>query len=172
MKYKNDAGRSMMEMILYLGLMIVIGTSTITMYMNSVEKTRNIQAESLISDLVEKVNTYYLGRDFPMTGNITSTLKNKMKDQINLIDPWGTKILVHANKNGNGANDNSVYAKPYFGLEFSNLDKKRCITIYNLLTQKDAGMVEINGTKVLDLGLAAQSCKPNSNKVVGLFKKN
>ena len=146
MKFKNDLGRSMFEMVLYLGLIVVITTSTISMYAESVEKTRNIQADSQIEDIQEKVNLYYLGRPFPSTGQIETVLQTKL---------------------GN----------PYFGIKFSNLDKKRCINVSNLFIQKGAVTVEVNETKKntsFTISDAAKSCTKDgaTNTVQGFFKKD
>ena len=62
MKFKNDAGRSMMEMILYIGITLVMTAATLRFYGESVEKTRMLQLDTQVSDIVEKVNLYYLGR--------------------------------------------------------------------------------------------------------------
>lgn len=174
MKFKNDLGRSMFEMVLYLGLIVVITTSTISMYSESVEKTRNIQADSQIEDIQEKVNLYYLGRPFPSTGQIETVLQTKLGNQINLVDPWGSKITVYANKTGAGA---GLLADPYFGIKFSNLDKKRCINVSNLFIQKGAVTVEVNETKKntsFTISDAAKSCTRDgaTNAVQGFFKKD
>ena len=80
LKYKNDSGRSMMEMLLYLGITVVIGTGIIQTYSEAVQKTNRVKTDSLVSEIIEKVNNYYLGRSFTESKDITEIVKTKMGD--------------------------------------------------------------------------------------------
>lgn len=147
MKFKNDSGRSMLEMILYLGLIVILTASTLKMYSDSVEKTRLIKAEDQIADIVEKVNNYYMGREFPTTGQLETTLKTKLGDDINLISPWGSKVTIYANKTG--VTGNPILSKPYFGVKFANLTEAQCVNIANIFIGQFPVAVGINKDAVV-----------------------
>ena len=179
MKFKNDSGRSMLEMILYLGLIVVLTASTLKMYSDSVEKTRFIKAEDQISDIVEKVNNYYMGRQFPTTGQIETTLKNKLGDDINLISPWGSKVTVYANKTGVAGH--AIFSKPYFGVRFSNLTEAQCVNLANIFIGQSPIAVTINADSVSNTAKAIPSVSDmatNCNKtgaqnyIMGWFFKD
>ena len=155
MKFKNDSGRSMLEMILYLGLVVILTASTLKMYSDSVEKTRFIKAEDQISDIVEKVNNYYMGREFPSTGQIETTLKNKLDNEINLVSPWGSNITIYANKTGTPGH--AIFSKAYFGVKFSNLTEAQCVNLANIFIGQSPIAVTINADSVSDASKAIPS---------------
>lgn len=174
MKFKNDAGRSMMEMILYIGITLVMTASTLRLYGESVEKTRMLQFETQVGDIVEKVNLYYLGRPYPQNaGEINTTIKKNIGEDISLHDPWGTEIVVTAH---NTDNTNTGIEKPYMDLKVSNLDTKRCINVANTFITKSVVALQINNNKT-DLNIAdiADACSTTSdgkNTVQGFFLKD
>lgn len=173
MKFKNDLGRSMMEMILYLGLIVVLSASTIKMYSDSVEKTRVIQAEDQVGDIVEIINTYYMGRQFPLTGDLTNTLKTKLGDQINLVDPWGSNLAISANKTGTTG---TTLSKPYFGIKFKNLSPATCVSVANIFIKQSATAIGVNKdtgvNSVPSISEIATSCSAKDiNTVQGFFLK-
>ncbi len=180
MKFKNDAGRSMMEMILYIGIIIMLGVTTMKTYGDSVEKTRIIEAENQISEIAEKVNNYYMGRPFPITGQIETTLKTKLGNQIKLIDPWGSNITIYANKSGIA--NHEVLPKPYFGITYKNLDTARCVNIANTFAKQSPAAISINTNSVVstankaipDITTIADNCKNTGigNYVTGWFIKD
>lgn len=131
-KFKESFGRSMVEMILYLGLVIVVTTSAIKLYTESVEKTKLINAQNQIRDIVKSVNMLYIGRDFPTNGDITAKISEK---KINLVDPWGQKITVTA-KNGGGSGS---FVRPYFGIKMK-LSKANCIKLSSAIIDDTIGI--------------------------------
>lgn len=174
MKFKNDAGRSMMEMVLYIGIVLVMTASTLRMYGDSVEKTRMFQLDSQIGDIVEKVNLYYLGRSYPQSsGEINTVIKKNLGNEISLFDPWGSEIIVSA-RNTDSAN--LGIDKPYMDLKISNLDTKRCMNVANTFVQKSSVGLLINNRKVdlniSDIADACSSTSDENNSVQGAFLKD
>ena len=174
MKFKNDAGRSMMEMILYIGITLVMTAATLRLYGESVEKTRMLQLDTQVSDIVEKVNLYYLGRSYPQNaGEINSIIKKNMGEEISLVDPWGSEIIVTTR---NTDNANTGIEKPHMDLKISNLDTKRCINVANTFIQKSAVALSINNNKtetnIADVADACSTTSDGKNTVQGFFLKD
>ena len=167
LKYKNDSGRSMMEMLLYLGITIVIGTGIIQTYSETVQKTNRVKTDSLISDIVEKVNNYYLGRNFTQEQDITETVKTKMGN-ISLRNPWNNQEVQVGIKPGIKPTGNNTPVPDTIKIMFKNLNSKDCNIVFNVLEQKQAMSININGTKV---NSSTENCK-ETNKVEGIFKKD
>lgn len=171
MKFKNDMGRSMIEMLMYLSLIVVIGTTTVNTYMSSVEKTRTVKAESLIRDIVEKVNTWYLGRNFSSSDkDLTTKLKENIPE-LKLVDPWGNNIAISV-VGEDDENKDPANALQKFGVKFSGLSKSSCITVWNLFSQQGATNVKISDNSVNNLSTASASCEDSNNTVEGIFKKS
>ena len=169
MKFKNDAGRSMMEMILYLGLIVILTASTLKMYADSVEKTRVVKLENQIDDLREYVNTYYLGRPLPTDW---ANFRNAVGGETKFLDPWGGKVTV-----ATGAT-NAAITKENFELQYSgkSMDVKRCMTVGNTFIEKDIVALRINGTLLtganMEVGKIAENCnKESGNTIDGIFYK-
>ena len=167
LKYKNDSGRSMMEMLLYLGITIVIGTGIIQTYSEAVQKTNRIKTDTLVGDVVEKVNNYYLGRSFTTEQDITSIVKTKMGD-ISLKSPWNGQEVKVGVKPGIKATGNNVPVPDTIKLTFNGLNQKDCNVVFNVLEQKHAISININNTKTTS---STGSCK-EINKIEGIFKKD
>ena len=171
MKFKNDAGRSMMEMILYLGLIVILTASTLKMYADSVEKTRVVKLENQIDDLKEYVNTYYLGRPLPTDW---SNFRNAVGGETKFLDPWGGKVTVATGT----VNPEGGFLKENFELKYSgkSMDVKRCMTIGNTFLEKDIFALKINGTLLtgtnINIGKVAENCtKDSENTIEGFFYK-
>ena len=166
LKYKNDSGRSMMEMLLYLGITVVIGTGIIQTYSEAVQKTNRVKTDNLISDVIEKVNNYYLGRNFTAEKDITETVKTKMGN-ISLKSPWNGQEVKVGIKPGIKANGNNTPVPDTIKITFNNLAKKDCNIVFNILEQKQAMFININSKKTKT---STGECK-DKNKVEGIFKK-
>ena len=167
LKYKNDSGRSMMEMLLYLGITIVIGTGIIQTYSEAVQKTNRVKTDTLISDVIEKVNNYYLGRNFKANENITETVKTKMGN-ISLKSPWNGQEVQVGIQAGTKPTGNNTPTPDIIKIMFKSLSKKDCNIVFNVMEQKQATSIEINGTKT---NTSTGNCK-DINKVEGFFKKD
>ena len=171
MKFRNDCGRSMIEMILYLGLIVVLTASTLRMYADSVEKTRNIKLETIVDELKEDVNTYYLGRPLPSDWNKFIT---DIGGSAKVVDPWGGKITILTGKEV----ADTVYSKANFGFKISGkaIDTKRCINIGNIFISKGAFAVKVNSDDIsgvnLEISSIAAACKSDDNTVEGYFYKD
>ncbi|MGN0929161.1 MAG: hypothetical protein ACI4N3_00800 [Alphaproteobacteria bacterium] len=166
-KFKEAFGRSMMEMLLYLGLVIVVTTAAIKLYTESVEKTKLINAQNQIRDIAKSVNMIYIGRDFPTSGDITAKLKAK---NINLIDPWKGAITVTAKNAPTGGTGSFV--RPYFGIKMK-LSKANCVKLSSALIDDTIGInPKSNGTTSLSYGVDefAKNCQDNHD-VYFWFKK-
>ncbi|MCR5506886.1 MAG: hypothetical protein K6F04_03500 [bacterium] len=166
MKFKNDMGRSMMEMILYLGLIVVLTASTLKMYADSVEKTRIIKFENQVDDLREYVNTYFLGRPLPTDNNVYKTsFANAIGGTTKLDDPWGGVITLK-----------TIDANKSFSMTFTGKDQKTCINIGNTLLTKDSFSVTIGSVALtgdnLTIAKVAENCKTTNNTIIGSFYKN
>ena len=171
MKFKNDLGRSMMEMILYLGLIVVLTASTLRMYADSVEKTRVIKLEEQITDLKEYVNTYFLGRSLPTDW---TSFKNAVGGETKFSDPWGGKVVMTTGK----ITPNTIYSKENFEIKYSgpSMDLKRCISVGNTFIEKGVFALKINGKALTDISLTvsqvSENCKDENNNVIeGVFYK-
>ena len=161
MKFKNDIGRSMMEMILYLGLIVVLTASTLKMYADSVEKTRLVEFETTIDEVKENVNNYFLGRQVPSDWN--PFLNEVYKGSI--YNPWGGNITL---LKGEGE------SKINYGMQLTDLEQAVCIRVANAFIGKEAIAVNIDGTNLTDsnlnIGAVAGACKDDAT-VIGYFKK-
>lgn len=167
LKYKNDSGRSMMEMLLYLGITIVIGTGIIQTYSEAVQKTNRVKTDTLVDEIVEKVNNYYLGRSFTEDKDITDTVKTKMGN-ISLKSPWnGQEVKVNIEK-GVKPTGNNTPIPDKIKIVFNGLNKKDCNVVFNVLEQKKSIAININGQLS---NISTESCK-EVNKVEGIFKKD
>lgn len=176
MKFKNDMGRSMMEMILYLGLIVVLTTSTIKMYSDSVEKTRIMKLETQIDDLREYANTYYLGRDFPGPNGNWNEFKEAVGGATKFDNPWGGKMDIGSKAVDNQAN--SIFSKPSFYLQYkgSTMDIPRCVSVANTFITKGAFAVNVNSKMLsgntLTISQIADNCtKDRDNTIEGYFYK-
>ncbi len=173
MKFKNDSGRSMMEMILYLGLIVVLTASTLKMYADSVEKTRVVKLNTQIDDMREYVNTYYLGRNLPASD--WSRFKNDIGGETKFADPWGGKLTISTGK----IDTETIFSKANFAFEYkgSAIDVKRCISIGNTFLEKDVFALVINSAVLsgenLTISKVAENCtKSSDNLVQGYFYKD
>ena len=160
MKFKNDIGRSMMEMILYLGLVVVLTASTLKMYADSVEKTRLVEFETTIDEVKENVNNYFLGRQLPENWN---TFLSEVHNG-SIYNPWGGNITLLTQEG----------SKIKYGMQLSNLEQSVCIRVANAFIGKEAIAVNIDGTSLTDsnlnIGAVAGACKDDAT-VIGYFKK-
>lgn len=165
-KYKNSLGRSMVEMLLYLGLVVIVGAGSIKLYAESVEKTKVLNAQNQVRDIVKSVNMFYIGRDFP-NGNITSKIKEK---KVNLLDPWGQKIEIVAKNAPTGGS--GAFALPYFGVKM-HLSKANCVKLSSALVDDTIGInpksSAITGLSY-DIDEFAKNCQDNHD-VYFWFKK-
>ncbi len=164
---KNDFGRSMVEMILYLALVIIITTGSIKLYGESVEKTKRINAETQIRDIAKQVNMLYIGRPFPQNGDISEKIKDK---DINLTDPWGEPITITAKNSPTGGT--GIFVLPYFGIKMK-LSKAHCVLLASALEADTIGInVKSNSITGLSEGVDAYSkdCQDNHD-VYFWFKK-
>lgn len=167
LKYKNDSGRSMMEMLLYLGITVVIGTGIIQTYSEAVQKTNRVKTDSLVSEIIEKVNNYYLGRSFTESKDITEIVKTKMGD-ISLKSPWnGQEVKVGIEK-GIKPTGNNTPIPDKIKITFNGLNERDCNVVFNVLEQKKSTAININDHKS---NISTESCK-EVNKVEGIFKKD
>lgn len=142
-KFKNEFGRSMMEMLLYLGLIIVLGVSTMKLYAESTEKSKRINAQNQILDLKKDINTLYIGRAFP-----TIDFEGKLKDKgLVLINPWGDTINIIAKNSPTGGT--GAFALPYFGIKMK-LSKARCVALASALEEDTIGINVKNTTSISD----------------------
>lgn len=90
--YKSDYGRSMMEVLLYLSLIIVMIIASTKLYNDYNEKIKRTRAEDLLETISTKVSQIYYGRTF---GTEPTSLNSKLtENNVVLIDPWGKKIDV------------------------------------------------------------------------------
>lgn len=90
--YKSDLGRSMMEVLLYLSLIIVMTIASTKMYNDYNEKIKRTKASDQLETISSKVSQIYYGRTF---GNQPTSLNSKLaENNVALIDPWGKKIEV------------------------------------------------------------------------------
>ncbi len=133
-KYKNSLGRSMVEMLLYLGLVVIVGTGSIKLYAESVEKTKLLNAQNQVRDIVKSVNMFYIGRDFPINGDITAKIAAK---NVNLVDPWRQKITITAKNAPTGGS--GAFALPYFGVKMK-LSKANCVKLSSALADDTIGI--------------------------------
>lgn len=140
-KFKNELGRSMVEMLLYIGLVIVIGVSTIKLYSESVEKSKRINAQNQIRDLIKDVNMIYIGRNFPTSGDISEKIKKK---GIKLVNPWGDSISIIAKNAPTGGTGS--FALPYFGIKMK-LSKARCAYLGSALEEDTIG-INVKGADI------------------------
>ena len=96
-KYKSDYGRSMMEVLLYLGLIVVMVVSSTKMYADYNEKIKRTKALDQLENISEKVSQIYFGRTF---GTEKISLNEKLKqNNVSLIDPWGKNFDVMSDNN-------------------------------------------------------------------------
>ena len=166
MKFKNDSGRSMMEMILYLGLIVVLTASTIKMYADSVEKTRVIKLENQVDDLKEYVNTYFLGRSLPTDNNVyKTTFANAIGGSSKLVDAWGGTVTLK-----------TVDANKSYSMTFSGKDLKVCVSVGNTLLSKGATALSVNSTALsgenLNVSQVATNCKDKENTTTATFNRD
>lgn len=164
---KNNSGRSMVEMLLYLAIVVLITTGSIKLYGESVEKTKRINAENQIRDIAKEINMLYIGRDFPSNGDITEKIQEK---DINLTDPWGEKITITAKNSPTGGT--GIFLLPYFGIKM-NLSKEHCVILASALEEDTIGInVKSNGITGLTSGVDgfAKDCQ-DGHDVYFWFKK-
>lgn len=157
-KFKNCLGRSMIEMLGYLALVILVTTAAIKLYTESVEKTKLINAQNQVRDIIKSVNMIYIGRDFPVNGDITSKIASK---KINLVDPWGGKITITARNAPTGGT--GAFALPYFGIKMK-LSKANCVKLSTALIEDTIGInPRTNSTASLSETVAdlAKNCQEN-----------
>ena len=159
MKFKNDAGRSMMEMILYLGLIVVLSAATVKMYADSVEKTRVVKLENQIEDLRDWVNTYSLGRSLPKNEGEWTDFKNVVGGDTKFVNPWGGSVIMTTHP---VVSSDPVFKKASFGISYSQLVPEKCIKIANTLWGKGAIGLNISETVItgldVNLGKITELC--------------
>ena len=179
MKFKNDMGKSMFEMVLYLGLIVLLTASTIKMYADSVEKTRIIKLENQIDEIREGVNTYYLGRNLPNTSSNANAYE-KFKTEIGKAkfdNPWGGQVSLVTKNPTIGENGTATppFTKPSFGIKYDNNDTKRCINIATSFLSKGVIALQISDTTIsgknLSIGNVATNCTKKDAAVIGYFFK-
>ncbi|MGN0930010.1 MAG: hypothetical protein ACI4N3_05205 [Alphaproteobacteria bacterium] len=91
-KYKSDFGRSMVEVLLYLSIIIVMIIGSTKMYNDYNQKIKRTSAEDQLENISTKVSQIYYGRTF---GNEGTSLNDKLVENgVSLVDPWGKKIDV------------------------------------------------------------------------------
>ena len=157
-KFKDSLGRSMIEMLGYLALVILVTTAAIKLYSESVEKTKLLNAQNQVRDIIKSVNMIYIGRDFPVNGDITSKVAAK---NINLVDPWGKKITITAKNAPTGGA--GAFALPYFGIKMT-LSKANCVKLSSALIDDTIGInPRANSTTSLSETVAdlAKNCQEN-----------
>lgn len=157
-KFKDSLGRSMIEMLLYLTLVIIVSTASIKLYTESVEKTKLMNAQNQVRDIIKSVNMIYIGRDFPVNGDITSKVAAK---KVHLVDPWGEKITITARNAPTGGT--GAFALPYFGIKMK-LSKANCIKLSSALIDDTIGInPTANATTSLSETVAdfAKNCQEN-----------
>lgn len=139
-KYKNILGASMIEMLMYLGLVVVISAGSLKLYGEAVEKTKRIKAENQIRDIAEAVHLIYMGREF-----MNKTLTSRDLKDTNLVSPWNDTIQVSTFSGG----QEGKFKRPYFRIQV-NLTKENCIFLGTTLENVASG-INPNNTSTTDL---------------------
>ncbi|MDR2099041.1 MAG: hypothetical protein LBO78_03380 [Rickettsiales bacterium] len=137
-KQKNAAGASMLEMLMYLGLVMVISVGAMRMYGESVEKTRRIDLSGRLEDIKKAVRLAYIGRDWDLGKTEDARAIYLEGKGVKLSTPWGGKIRVGV------ANASGIYKRPIFVVKVYDLSQASCMWLASSTT--DAACVVANGT--------------------------
>ena len=171
LKYKNDSGRSMMEMLLYLGITVVIGTGIIQTYSEAIQKTNRVKTDNLVSEIIEKVNNYYLGRNFAAKQDDINDIIKKNMGNISLKSPWNGNEVQVGIKPGVKADGNNIPLPDTIKITFNGLSQRDCNIVFNILEQKQAMSINIGSNNKVK-NSTTYCNKEGKNKVEGVFKKD
>jgi hypothetical protein len=163
----------MIEMLMYLGLVMVISVGAFRLYGESVEKTRRIDLMSRMEDIKKAVKLTYIGRDWDAVTEDARAANLEGKG-VKMSTPWGGKILVGVSPIA------GQYARPIFIVKVHDLTSSACTWLVSQLGG-DAACVTANGTSYLaeancikDPADAVAKCNKtdNANEVDAVYYKD
>lgn len=168
-KSKDAAGISMMEMILYIGIMTVVGAGVFRLYAEANEKAKRVEIQNQIPSVIKQTNILYAGRHI----NKCNTDEDKpcivvdknLNDSnylsgkgVKLTHPWSSAadaITVTA-KAANG-----VITRPFMEIQVKYLSKASCVWLVSAMV--GTGLCT-TGTKVT--AAPATDCNPDPKSAV------
>ncbi|MDR2098792.1 MAG: hypothetical protein LBO78_02080 [Rickettsiales bacterium] len=99
MENRKDSGRSMMEVLLYIGLVGVMTVGTLRMYGEYNTKIKRTKAIEQLDDIATAGRAIFYGRQSMPTPEMLAKLPEKLAGQnISLKDPWDNAISVSADE--------------------------------------------------------------------------
>lgn len=120
---KTESGRSIIEILGVLGIMMVLMAGTLRIYDYADQKSKLFKFEQQINDIAEDVKTLFIGRNwdgFARLSTANSSQAYLMDKEINLRDPFGNDIMVLRTKS-------SKIGKFY--IKVSKVNLKACLVL-------------------------------------------
>jgi hypothetical protein len=148
-KYKDATGASMMEMVLYVGIMAVVAAGVFKLYAEASEKAKRVEIQNQIPDIIKKVNVLYAGRAIGSAGLENNKNANTddylTKKNIKLTHPWSaaSDAITVTWVTGNTA-ATTITGRPHMKIAINNLPKASCIWLVSAMT--DTGVCTTAGT--------------------------
>ena len=120
---KHDGGRSLVETLLVMGIAVVMGMITFRLYGDAAEKTHRMELQAKVAEIEKRVNLEWAGRGWGK-GTAADHTKKLQDKGMDFSTPWGGEISLSFSEGEGGV---KALARPFFGIEITNLTHARCI---------------------------------------------
>ncbi|MDR1009423.1 MAG: hypothetical protein LBL52_04195 [Rickettsiales bacterium] len=189
MTRKDIRGASMVELLLYIGIIITVTLAGVKFQSQAIEKTRQAELQMTLSDAEKKINELYLGRPW---GTMTEGERAKylLERGVSLTSPWksgmqdygtganGRKLLGNMTvSTSDGISSNSAIRMPHFAVHVKNLPRPSCIWVATSQSSV-AACVSVNNAVAVsetdcirEIGTATSRCDRDNNEVIVFFRK-
>jgi hypothetical protein len=179
----------MVELLLYIGIIIVITMAGVQFQSQAMEKARQVELQTVISEAEKRINDLYLGRPWETMTDAERAVY-LLERGVNLTSPWKSgmqdfglsasgrrmtgNIIV---KTSDGISSNEALRMPHFSLLLNDLPRTSCIWIA-VQQIGNSACVSVNSESAAaqtdclqtPASAAAKCTKPN-NMVVVRFRK-
>jgi len=186
---RNVSGVSMVELILYIGIVITVTLAGINFQNQAIEKTRQAELQITLADIERKVNELYLGR--PWGSMVDSERALYLLERgVGLTSPWKTGMQDYGTaangrrlvgnmivRTSDGVSSNSAIKMPHFSVHVRGLPKPSCVLAANNQLSAAACVSINNDVAVAETDCAktvseiSNRCDRQENEVIVFFRK-
>ncbi|MDR1476871.1 MAG: type II secretion system GspH family protein [Rickettsiales bacterium] len=159
MNRKNQAGASMLEVLMYLSLVIVMSVSMMQVYTTEVRKADRLRLENQIYDIVDKVQVLEFGHKDAIT--FDEAYKKKLETAgANLHHKWGIPSMYDITISSSDGN-------ACIAVKVDNLPNDACIHLASQITSRcTKAPYEM---KVNDVAGGFENCAAHDHNAVVIY---
>lgn len=174
MRNRENAGLSMVEILLVIGIMLSLGAGILYQSSQAAERLRRIEAQTQITDIRRRVNVVWSGRAWPDMAMEDEFTRDLARRGVDLLDPWKKDVKeLHVKDDKpimgnilviphNGYRTNPRIDRPSFAIRLGNLPRSTCIWLGSAFMQDSTCIIPNDRTQVSDTSCAKDISALNS----------